>query len=88
MQCFQHTAFESMFLYIFACISGLVNVEKTDAESLTNAIELFCTGKGIEITKCRYVGFDGANVMSGELSGTMIMHIEKLRVMMFLLTLN
>ncbi|XP_052245734.1 uncharacterized protein LOC127854716 [Dreissena polymorpha] len=48
---------------------GLVNVERTDAESLLNAINQFCIGKGIDIRRCRFVGFDGANVMSGEVSG-------------------
>lgn len=49
--------------------AGIINVEKTDAESLMNAIQMFCVGKGLDLAKCRFVGFDGANVMSGEVSG-------------------
>jgi len=45
--------------------TGLVNVEQTDAESLLTAIYQFCVGKGIDIRRCRFIEFDGANVMSG-----------------------
>ena len=48
---------------------GIVHVTKTNAESLLNAIQGFLVAKGLDITKCRFVGFDGANVMSGEVSG-------------------
>lgn len=44
-------------------------MERTDALSLMNAIQTFCLGKGIDIARCRFVGFDGANVMSGEITG-------------------
>ena len=48
---------------------GIVNVQHTNAESLLNAIQGFLVAKGLDIAKCRFVGFDGANVMSGEVSG-------------------
>ena len=48
---------------------GLIHVRKTDAESLMAAIEGFLLAKGVDITKARFVGFDGTNTMSGEISG-------------------
>lgn len=48
---------------------GIVNVQKTDAESLMMAIEQFLLAKQIDITKCRFVAFDGTNTMSGEVTG-------------------
>jgi len=51
---------------MFIC---LVNVKRTDAESLLTAIHQFFVGKGIDIRRCRFIGFDGANVMSGDVSG-------------------
>lgn len=48
---------------------GIIHVQKTNAESLLNAIQGFLVAKGLDITKCCFVGFDGANVMSGEVSG-------------------
>lgn len=51
---------------------GIINVDRTDAESLQNAIESFLLAKGLDVTKCRFVGFDGANVMSGEVSGNIL----------------
>ena len=49
--------------------AGIIHVERANAESLMNAIQGFCIAKGLGLTKCRFVGFDGANVMSGEVSG-------------------
>lgn len=48
---------------------GIVHVEKTDSETLLNAIQHFLIAKNIDVTKCKFVGFDGTNAMSGEVSG-------------------
>jgi hypothetical protein len=48
---------------------GLIHVKKTDAHSLMSAIEQFFTAKNIDLTKVRFLGFDGTNTMSGEISG-------------------
>jgi hypothetical protein len=34
-----------------------------------SAIEQFFTAKNIDLTKVRFLGFDGTNTMSGEISG-------------------
>jgi hypothetical protein len=44
---------------------GIIQVVSTDAASLMEAIERFLQGKGIDIKKAIFVGFDGCNVMSG-----------------------
>ncbi|XP_053390185.1 uncharacterized protein LOC128553096 isoform X2 [Mercenaria mercenaria] len=44
---------------------GVIRVVSTDAASLMEAIERFLQGKGIDIKKAIFVGFDGCNVMSG-----------------------
>jgi hypothetical protein len=49
---------------------GMVNVKKTDAESLMNEIQRFLISKDIDICKIMFVGFDGCNTMSGENKGS------------------
>ena len=54
-------------------------MKKTDAHSLMSVIESFLLAKGIDISKTRFVGFDGTNTMSGEVSGKLRMvtsHLE------------
>lgn len=48
---------------------GLINLAQTDAASIMKAIEGFMMAKGLDIKKCLFVSLDGANVMSGEISG-------------------
>lgn len=48
---------------------GHIHVKKTDALSLSSAIEQFFTAKHIDLIKVRFLGFDGTNTMSGEVSG-------------------
>jgi hypothetical protein len=48
---------------------GIIHVDRTDAESLMTALEQFLVAKEIDITRCRFVAFDGCNTMSGEVSG-------------------
>ena len=48
---------------------GIIHVTKTNAKSLLNAIQEFLVAKGLDITKCQFVGFDGANLLSGDVSG-------------------
>ena len=57
---------------------GLIHVKKTDVHSLMAAIESFMLAKDIEIAKTRFVGFDGTNTMSGEVSGKVLhAHVKK-----------
>lgn len=48
---------------------GLIHVEKTDAFSLLAAIEQFFVAKHVDLTHVRFLGFDGTNTMSGEVTG-------------------
>lgn len=48
---------------------GIINVPKTDSESLVNVIKHFMTAKDIQVKRMRFMAFDGANVMSGERTG-------------------
>ncbi|XP_033730344.1 uncharacterized protein LOC117319689 isoform X2 [Pecten maximus] len=48
---------------------GIIQVERTDSETLANKIQQFLLAKNVNITRCRFVGFDGTNAMSGEISG-------------------
>lgn len=48
---------------------GLIHVKKTDALSLLTAIEQFFMAKNVDLTKVRFLGFDGTNTMSGEVTG-------------------
>lgn len=43
----------------------LIDLQRSDAESLMTAIETFLLAKGIDITKAMFVGFDGCYTMSG-----------------------
>lgn len=54
---------------------GLIHVDRTNAESLMSAMEQFIGAKQVDITRCRFVAFDGCNTMSGEVSGT-IFHLN------------
>lgn len=49
---------------------GLIHVKKTDALSLLTAIEQFFMAKNVDLTKVRFLGFDGTNTMSGEVTGS------------------
>ena len=48
---------------------GMVNVKKTDAESLMGEMERFLISKEVDISKIMFVGFDGCNTMSGVNTG-------------------
>lgn len=48
---------------------GIIHVQRTDANSLMQALETFLIGKNIDMKKALFVGFDGCNVMSGENKG-------------------
>ncbi|XP_062616029.1 uncharacterized protein LOC134277729 [Saccostrea cucullata] len=48
---------------------GLINVKKTDAQSLLEAIQQFFLAKDLDFEKVRFTAFDGTNTMSGEISG-------------------
>ena len=47
----------------------MVNVKKTDAESLMGEMERFLISKEVDISKIMFVGFDGCNTMSGVNTG-------------------
>ena len=47
----------------------MVNVKKTDAESLMGEMERFMISKEGDISKIMFVGFDGCNTMSGVNTG-------------------
>lgn len=48
---------------------GMIHVQRTDAASLMNAIEIYLNAKQIDIKKAYFNGFDGCNTMSGENKG-------------------
>lgn len=48
---------------------GIIDVPKTDSESLVYQIKHFMTAKYIQVKRMRFMAFDGANVMSGERTG-------------------
>lgn len=48
---------------------GIINVRKTDSESLVNQIKHFMMSKDTQVKRMRFIAFDGANVMSGERTG-------------------
>jgi len=48
---------------------GIVHVKRTDAASLMAAIEEFLVEVEVDVTKCKFIAFDGTNTMSGEVSG-------------------
>lgn len=55
--------------YIREEFIGFVELTKTDAETISQSI-LFCMEQwGLDITKLRGQGYDGASVMSGHVSG-------------------
>lgn len=43
--------------------------KKPDALSFLTAIEQFFMAKNVDLTKVRFLGFDGTNTMSGEVTG-------------------
>ena len=51
---------------------GIIHVERTDAASLMQAIEIFLQAKGVDIKKAFFVGFYGCNTMSGENKGSVL----------------
>lgn len=55
--------------YVSEHFLGLVKVTKTDAANLLNCLEQFSVAKNIDLSKARFIGLDGCNVMSGEVSG-------------------
>lgn len=48
---------------------GLIEVQRTDTESLMKEIERFLIAKGIRVENAMFVGFDGCNTMSGQNKG-------------------
>lgn len=50
---------------------GLIEVQRTDAESLMKEIDRFLIAKGIRVENAMFVGFDGCNTMSGQNKGNL-----------------
>ena len=48
---------------------GSVHVTKNQCRILDECHSRISVAKGLDIAKCRFDGFDGANVMSGKVSG-------------------
>lgn len=48
---------------------GLIEVQRTDTESLMKEIERFLIAKGIRVENAMFVGFNGCNTMSGQNKG-------------------
>lgn len=48
---------------------GLIEVQRTDTESLMKEIERFLIAKGFRVENAMFVGFDGCNTMSWQNKG-------------------
>lgn len=59
----------STYGYVSEHFLGLMKVTKTDMASLLNCLEQFSLAKNIDLSKARFIGLDGCNVMSGKVSG-------------------
>ncbi|XP_045208368.2 uncharacterized protein LOC123560182 [Mercenaria mercenaria] len=68
----------TQFAVLIRCLSdgdvqehlvGIINVKKTDAASLMDAIQIFLNSHDIDITKAVFCAFDGCNTMSGVNTG-------------------
>ena len=47
---------------------GIIPAKETTAEAIANYLLMFLDTKNIDITKMRWLGFDGTNTMSGQRS--------------------